>query len=153
MSGPPPLEPFGLVLHHDGSWTHEGVPFANKKLRERFDRAIRYLPDESAYVVQIAHFRGEIEVEEAGFFVRLFDSDTGSLLLSDGSREKLEVESLRLSDCDGAFLCVVKRDLVAGGLLARFHHAAHAELLNAIDDDGRSLRISGASVRLPDQVR
>ena len=153
MSGPPPLEPFGLVLHHDGSWTHDGVPFVNKKLRERFDRAVRYLPDEAAYVVQIAHFRGEIEGEEAGFFLRLFDPETGSICLSDGSSERLGVESLRLSERDGAFLCAVKRDLAPGGLTARFQHAAHAELLNALDDDGRSLRICGGSVRLPDRVR
>ena len=27
--GPPPLRPFGLVLHHDGRWTHEGIPIQN----------------------------------------------------------------------------------------------------------------------------
>ena len=43
--GPPPLRPFGLVLHHDGSWTHEGVPLLNRRLRAAFDRAVRYLPD------------------------------------------------------------------------------------------------------------
>jgi hypothetical protein len=152
MTGPPPLAPFGLVLKHDGSWSHEGMPFLNRKLRERFDRAVRYLPDEAAYVVQIAHFRGEIEVEEAGFFVRLFDPQSGTMHLSDRTVEALDVGTLAVSDLDGAFLCKVKHDLVPGGLSARFHHAAHAELLNAIDDEGTSLRIQGAAFRLPDRL-
>ena len=46
--GPPPLAPFGLVLHHSGSFTHEGHPIANRKLRERLDRAVRFLPVETA---------------------------------------------------------------------------------------------------------
>ncbi len=147
--GPPPLVPFGLVLHHDGSWTHEGAPILNRRLRERFDRGVRYLPDEAKYVVQIGHFRGEIEVEEAGFFVRSFDPETGRVGLSDGSEEILDVDSLRVSEQDGALLCQVKRDLVGDGLLARFHHAAHAELLNAVAGDGGSLCIGGVSRPLP----
>lgn len=148
--GPPPLRPFGLVLHHDGRWTHEGQPLHNRKLRERFDRAVRYLPGEDKYVVQIGRFRGEIEVEEAAFFVRLFDPETGEILLSDRSSECLDVSSLRVSPRDGALLCRVKRDGVEGGLLARFHHAAHAELLNALGDDGVSLCVGGGVEPLPD---
>jgi hypothetical protein len=149
MKAPPALEPFGLVLHHDGSWTHEGQPVLNRKLRERFDRAVRYLPDEAKYVVQIAHFRAEIEVEEAGFFVRLFDPDTGEVRLSDLSTEILDVATLRLSARDGALLCRVKRDVVPEGLDARFRHAAHAELMNAVDETGRSVVIAGKRLPLP----
>ena len=32
-AGPPPLRPFGLVLHHDGRFTHEGEPILNRRLR------------------------------------------------------------------------------------------------------------------------
>jgi hypothetical protein len=151
--GPPPLVPFGLILHHDGSWTHEGQPLVNRKLRERFDRSVRYLPDEGKYVVEVGRFRGEIEVEEAGFFVRLLDTDAGTIALSDGSSELLDVESLGVSGLDGALLCIVKRELREGGLLARFQHAAHAELLNAVGDDGETLKIGGRSTRLPDLER
>jgi hypothetical protein len=148
--GPPPLEPFGLVLHHDGSWSHEGGPVLNKKLRERFDRSVRFLTDERKYVVQIAHFRGEIIVEEAGFFVRLFDPDTGEVHLSDGEREPLDVSSLRLSPRDGALLCTVKRDLEPDGLAARFLHAAHSEFMNAVTDDGLAIGLRGSRETLPD---
>jgi hypothetical protein len=147
--GPPPLVPFGLRLHHDGRWTHEGQPLLNRRLRERFDRGVRYLPEVDKYVVQIGRFRGEIEVEEAGFFVRSFHPEDGALDLSDGSRERLDVDSLSVSRIDGALLCRVKRDLRPAGLLARFHHAAHAELLNAIDEEGTALRIAGEKRPLP----
>lgn len=150
-SGPPPLRPFGLVLHHDGSWTHQGQPIANRRIREKFDGSVRYLPEGGKYVVQVGRFRGEIEVEEAGFFVRDVDLDRGEVALSDRSRDALDLESLRLSELDGAFLCTVKRGLVPDGLPARFTHAAQAELLNAVDAaaDGPVIRIEGRLQPMP----
>jgi hypothetical protein len=153
-TGPPPLHPFGLRLHHDGRWTHEGMPFLNRKLRAAFDRSVRYLPEEDKYVVQLRHFRGEIEVEEAAFFVRMFDADNGSIALSDGSEEPLDVSSLVASPNDAALLCRVKRQLAAEGLLARFQQAAQAELLLAVEEtaEGYGLRCGGVLQTLPDAV-
>jgi len=150
--GPPPLRPFGLVLRHDGTWRHEGVPFLNAKLREVFDRSVRFLPEEGKYVIQIGKFRGEIELEEAGFFVREFDADSGEIRLSDGTAERLDVASLSPSPCDGALLCRVKRDLIPAGLPARFSHAAQAALMNAVEDeeDPPVLRVAGTRQPLPD---
>jgi len=142
--GPPPLRPFGLVLHHDGSWTHEGQPIRHVKLREHFDRSVAFLPEEGdagKYVVTLRHFRGEVEVEEAGFFVRSYDPDTGRLALSDRSAEPLDPATLATSPIDGALLCRVKRELAPGGLLARFGHAAQAELLHAVEERGGDLRL------------
>ncbi len=149
--GPPPLRPFGLVLHADGRWTHEGVPLLNRRLRAAFDRSVRYLPDEGVYVVQLGRFRGQIEIEEAAFFVRTFDAATGRVVLSDGSEELLEVASLCASPRDGALLCRVKRDLAEGGLPARFTHAAQAELLHAAEDtaEGPALRLGARREPLP----
>ena len=150
--GPPPLRPFGLVLHHDGRFTHEGVPILHPRLRAAFDRSVRYLPDEARFVVQIGRFRGQIEVEEAAFFVRDFDAATGSLSLSDATREALDPATLRLSPRDGALLCAVKRELAPpDGLVARFGHAAQAELLAAVEgpEDAPRLRLGGRSVALP----
>lgn len=146
----PPLRPFGLRLHHDASWTHEGAPIAHRRLRERLDRAVRYLPEEAKYAVQIGRFRGEIEVEEAGFFVRGFDPSSGEIQLSDRSVEPLDVSSLELSGIDGALLCRVKRDLAAEGLLARFSHAAQADFMNAVDESGAAVRLGGELCPLPE---
>jgi len=38
--GPPPLRPFGLVLHRDGSWTHEAVAITHPRLRAAFDQVV-----------------------------------------------------------------------------------------------------------------
>lgn len=156
-SGPPPLRPFGLLLHHDGSWSHDGQPIANRRLREAFDRGVRFLPGEGAtgedvFVVALGHFRGQIEVEEAAFFVRFFDTATGAIALSDGSVERLDVCSLWPSPRDGALLCRVKRSRGSTDPLARFTHAAQAQLLEVVEDAeiGPILRIADATHRLPD---
>jgi len=151
-AGPPPLRPFGLCLHYDGRWTHEGHPITHSRLRAAFDRGVRFLPEERKYVVQLGRFRGEIEVEEAGFFVRDLDRETGEIALSDGTREALDLRSLRLSKRDAALLCTVKRVLLPEGLPARFSHSAQSELLTGIEDTpgGPALRIAGNLRLLPD---
>jgi hypothetical protein len=139
------------VLHRDGSWSHEGVRFTNARLRRLFDRSVRYLPDEGKYVVQVGRFRGQIAVEEAGFFVRDYDAASGRISLSDGSQELLDPASLRASPADGALLCDVKRELAPQGLPARFTRSAQAELLAAVEDgaSGPWLRVGGRQVPLP----
>ena len=67
--GPPPLRSLGLVLHRDGRFTHEGHPIANRRLLAAFERGVRFLPAEGKYVVQLGHFRGQLDVEEAGWSV------------------------------------------------------------------------------------
>jgi hypothetical protein len=152
VAGPPPLRPFGLVLHRDGSWSHEGVPLRNARLRAAFDRSVRFLPEPGVYVVQLGRFRGQIEVEEAGFFVREFDAATGRIRLSDRSAEPLEPASLRVSPRDGALLCTVKRELSTGGLPARFERSAQADLLLAVEPGpaGPRLRIGSAVHPIPE---
>jgi hypothetical protein len=88
-------------------------------------------------------------VEEAGFFVRDFDAASGRITLSDGSTEALEPASLTLSPLDGAALCRVKRGLAADGLLARFSHAAHAELMQAVEEQGGRLLLRMGGVPHP----
>ncbi len=151
-SAPPPLEPLGLILHHDGSWSHEGQPIRNRKLREVFDRGVAYAQEEGVFVVCLQHFRGQIEVEEAPFFVRMLDIATGEIELSDRTRELLEVSSLELSRRDGALLCRVKRNLLPEGVWARFSHAAQSELLAGVEEasEGLVLRIAGRLEPLPE---
>jgi hypothetical protein len=137
------------VLHHDGRFSHEGEPILNRRLREHFDRSVGYLPDEKKFIVRLQHFRGEVEVEEAGFFVREVDLDRGEIMLSDGTRERLDVSTLGVSEIDGALLCRVKTELVAEGLLARFSHSAQAELLEAVEPEEDAFAIVIAGERIP----
>ena len=149
---PPPLKTFGLRLHHDGRFTHEGQPLRHRKLREHFERNVQYVPSEKKFVVTLRHFRAQLEVEEAGFFVREVELARGRLRLSDGSVETLDPATLHFSSRDGALLCFVKRALKAPrGLLARFMPSAHAELLLALEErDGNLLLYwAGTWVQVP----
>ncbi len=150
--GPPPLRPFGLVIHRDGRFRHEGEPIRNAKLRALFTRSVTYLPEEGKYVVRAGPFRGEVEVEEAAFFVRSVDLERGMAQLSDGSEEPLVASSLAWSTLDpDVLLCRVKHDLAAGGLPARFGHSAQAELLLEAEEQGDTLvvPVAGERWRLP----
>lgn len=147
--GPPPLRPFGLRLHHDGRFSHEGEPIGNRRLREHFERSVEYSLEEEKFIVRLKHFRGEVEVQEAGFFVRAVDLEKGDLHLSDASTEALDLSTLAESPIDGALLCRVKRDLVGGGLLARFMHGPQAELLQAVEIEGDALFIEIGGRREP----
>jgi hypothetical protein len=151
--GPPPLRSIGLILHRDGSLRHEGESIRNARLRGALERGVRYLPAEGKYVVTIGHFRGQLDVEECGFFVRSVDLSSGRIALSDGTEERLDPASLRVSALDAnALLCTVKRDLLPHGLPARFLHSAQAELLLGVEDTGAgvALRIAGVLRGLPD---
>lgn len=150
--GPPPLRSLGLVLHRDGRFLHEGQPVTNRRLLAAFDRGVRWLPAEGKYVVTLGHFRGQVDVEEAGFFVRGVDLATGSIALSDGTQDRLEPASLRASALDpDVLLCTVKRDLTPFGVPARFLRSAQAELLAAVEEQAGALvlRIAGTTHPLP----
>ena len=148
--GPPPLRSLGLVLHRDGRFLHEGLPVTNLRLRAAFERGVRWLPDEGKYVVTLGHFRGQVDVEEAGFFVRGVDLATGRLALSDGTQEPLEPASLRASALDpDALLCTVKRAVSPYGVPARFLRSAQAELLAAVEEGPEGLVLCVAGTRHP----
>ena len=70
-----------------GSWTHEGVRDPRiAGCAPPSTAASATCADEGVFVVQLGRFRGQIEVEEAAFFVRGFDAASGALALSDGER-------------------------------------------------------------------
>jgi hypothetical protein len=141
------------VLHRDGRFTHEGQAISNRRLRTAFERGVHFLPSEGKYVVQVGHLRGQLDVEECGFFVRGVDLASGSIALSDGSRDRLDPASLRASTLDAdALLCTVKRDLVAHGLPARFTRSAQAELLLGVEQGARGflLHVAGAAYDVPE---
>ncbi len=113
-------------------------------MREHFDRHVRYLPEEEKYVVFLRHFRGQIEVEEAAFFVIDFEPEGAELVLSDGTREALDVSSLHPSPIDGVWLCRVKRDLAPEGLLARFERFAQERVMQGAVEEGGRIGLVGA---------
>ena len=77
---------------------HEGQKVTHPGLHRALLRGVRILDEERVFVVQIGHFRGQIEVEEVGFFVRDIEPETGRISLSDRSTETLDPASLRPSE-------------------------------------------------------
>ena len=94
----------------------------------------------------------QVDVEEAGFFVRSVNFERGTVALSDQTEAPLALSTLRLSPLDEAWICTVKTELVDGGLPARFMHAAQSEVLNAVEEQGDALgvRLAGAWCALPE---
>ena len=95
--------------------------------------------------MQLAHFRGWLDVEDTAFFVESYDAATGEIELSDRTCEPLDAASLK-ADPDDAFRCTVK-----GRFPARFTRAAQAHLLAAVEVDGDDvfIRASAAKLRFP----
>ena len=118
---------------------------------------MRWSEPERTFIVQLAHFRGWLDVEDTAFFVEGYDAATGEIEISDRTREPLDPATLT-SDPDDAFRCTVK-----GRFPARFTHAAQEHLLAAVEVDGDDVfiragariapRVSSAKLRLPLSVQ
>ena len=86
--------------------------------------------------------------------MRDLEMETGEVLYRMGAERAFWSKGLRLSPRDGALLCQVKADLVAGGLAARFIHSAQAELLGGVEPGGDDffLILGARRVRLPEAL-
>ncbi len=127
------------MLRRDGSFVHEGQRVTHPRLHRAFLRGVRFLDDEGVFVVQLGRFRGQIEVEDTPYFVVAYDPDLGTIDLSDGTREPLAPDTLRV-DPDEALRCRVK-----GRFQARFTHAGQAHLLDAVETRGGRLVLRAGS--------
>jgi hypothetical protein len=142
--GPPKLAPFGLTLRRDGTFWHEGVQVTHPRLREQFLRSVEWSEAEGAFIVRLRHFRGWLDVEDTPWFVVAYDAEQGEIELTDGTREPLQPETLRV-DPDQVLRCAVK----GGRWDARFTHRGQAHLLDAVESDGEELRLRVGSRRVP----
>jgi hypothetical protein len=149
-AGPPKLAPFGLSLRRDGSFWHEGVPVTHARLHAQFLRSVEWSEADGAFLVRLRHFRGWLDVEDTPWFVVAYDSASGEVELTDGTREPLRIETLRADD-DDVLRCAVK----GGRWDARFTHRGQALLLDALEDcgDGLCLRAGARRVLLPASLR
>lgn len=128
-----------MLLRRDARFIHEGQVVTHKGLHAAFLRGVRFLEDEGVFVVQVGHFRAQIDVEDTAFWVVSYDPATGDIELTDGSCERLEPLTLSM-DADDVLRCSVK-----GGFPARFSRTGQAHLLDALEERGDSvaLRVAG----------
>ncbi len=124
---------------------HEGAPVTHPGLYRAFLRGVRFLDDPGVFVVQIGHFRGQIEVEDIPWWVVGYDPERGEIELTDRSREPLQAETL-VADPDGVLRCTVKQRFAA-----RFTRAGQATLAAALEEtpDGWALRAGAAHLAIP----
>jgi hypothetical protein len=132
-----------LVLRRDMSFWHEGQPVSHPKLYAAFLRGVRYLEEEGVFVVQLGHFRGQIEVEDTPFWVVAYDPDKGEIQLTDETCELLRADTVR-ADPDDVLRCTVK-----GRFPARFTHAGQAHLLDAVESTDAGICVRAGDSWLP----
>lgn len=114
------------------------------RLHAAFLRGVHWAEEEGVFVVQLGHFRGQIEVEDTPFWAIAYDPETGEVELTDRTREPLDPVSLTL-DSDGVLRCRVK----AGRFPARFTRSGQAHVLDALELVGDRYVLRVGQERVP----
>ena len=162
--GAPPVERWhpeacgdiDMVIHADGSWSHEGTPIRREALVRLFSSVLRKDEDGETYLVTPVE-RMRIKVEDAAFAavemdrrieageaILTFRTNVGDVVVADAEHP------LRFDTGDGGFVPYLR---VRGRLDARLTRALAFELADHVEEDaaGRPvLRSAGASFALPD---
>lgn len=137
---PPPL-----FLAKSGALFQEGEEITHEKTRSLFLRSIVRTP-KGLYLVQLGNEELDLVVEDTPQFVQAYDRKSGMLRLNDGTQEKLNPDSLRVS-ADQSFRCTLEN-----GWEARFLSPAYYEITKDITEDssgkGYVLHFLGKSYQL-----
>jgi hypothetical protein len=139
----------GLSIDDEGRFLHLGEPITHARTLRVLWRSLARAPD-GRWLVRVGHESAYVEVGETPYKVRGVvegaPGDAPELLLSDGTRERLDPATLSLG-ADGVFRCRVK-----GGERARFTRAGQLAFGFAVDEDPRGTgryAISIGGVRWP----
>ena len=124
-----------ITLHADGHWTHRGQPFENQKIIKLFNYSVART-EGGTWVIDVGQFVYPITVEDCGYFVeRLHLADDGiTLYLSDGTEERLKIDSLSYED-GGRLYCQIK----SGAFKARFKRSPYHGLSEYMDVEGETI--------------
>lgn len=137
----------GLRLDREGRWWHEGQVVEHGGLLAALHRWLDRLED-GRYVLRLDERRyAYVDVEDAPYQVRTVIRDPGQplrLLLSDGSEEVLDPETLSVGD-DHALYCRVKQ----GRFEARFSRGAYYLLADQIEETDGGFAFGDGAHRVP----
>jgi hypothetical protein len=130
-----------IKFGRDGRWYCDDEPIPNRAICDLFSRLVRVLPDGRARL-ELGEDRAEVIVEDTPWVVTQVEGEpaTGfTLVLNDGSRERLDPTRLRV----GAEHVLYTR--VKGIHEARFLRPAYYELMGhaVSDEDGRCVLAVG----------
>lgn len=138
-----------ITLSREGIWYSDGIEITHEGTRELFFKSIRKLGDDT--FLQVGRETYPIIVEDTSLFVRgiqwegALSESTPTLALSDGTREKLNPETLRLIQC--RLTCRVHQESIE----AKFLRNPYLELLKEAEShplQGFYLNISGKRISL-----
>lgn len=100
-----------LALDRHGRWSHDGEPVEHPGLLAALPRWVTRHPDDGRPILANGYDWCYFAVEATPFFIETIEPIPGgaglALVLSDGTREPLDLETLRLDD-DGVLRCGVK---------------------------------------------
>lgn len=129
-------QPGEIRIDKQGAWFFNGVPIINRNVLDLFNASIE--PDGSGgYRLRIGAETNPIVVEDTPYVVTRVEREQGpdgpgfSLLLSDGSSERLCLETLSLSG-ENVPYCRVKN----GRFSARFLRPPYYQLADHIEQEG-----------------
>jgi len=114
-----------IVLDRSGRFWHDGELVTHSGMQSAFNSWIRRHPDDGRFILSNGFDWTYFTVEDAPFFVRALrvEGDRPLLVLSDGSEELLDAESVRLGAEDAIYVRV--KD---GAYEARFTPVAQTAL-------------------------
>lgn len=124
-----------IALDRFGRWTHEGIDFENPRVIDLFSRSVQRT-DGGTWVLVIPPFTYPIEVERTGYFVTGVDPEVGTIELSDGTRELLDVSTLDYEG-EGCLYCKVK----GGEFEARFLRNPYYALADRLEDHDGTIQL------------
>jgi len=116
----------------DGRWYADEQPIANPRIARLFSQSV-HRTGEGAYELRIAEERAPVTVDDTPYVVTgaAVDADgTAWIDLNDGSRERLDPQTLAVGDGDVLY-CRIKN----GSEPARFLRAAYYQLADRIAAD------------------
>jgi uncharacterized protein len=126
-----------LVLDGEGRFSHEGAPVEHPKLAEALHTWIARHPDDGRFILTNGYDWTYFRVEDVPYFVRAVHDEGGDaiLVLSDGTREPLDPETVRANE-RGELYVVVKRDAKGGPFDAKLTRFAQTQLAPFLEESG-----------------
>lgn len=133
-----------IVLDAEGTWRHEGEPFANPALIALFNRSLQRTAG-GTWVLHVPPFTYPIELADTPYYVRSARHEDGRILLhlGDESEQPLDPDTLRYVEGRGLY-CRVQ------GGAARLLRPAYFALADQIAEtaDGFYLELAGRRSRI-----
>ena len=122
-----------LTFRSDGRWYADEDPVTHERLARLFSRYVRRKADGGYEIWIDERYHADVEIEDTPYVVTVVDADAGqfAIELNDGTREVLDVDSLRVGTGDVLY-CRVK----GGAERARFLRPAYYQLANFIEEVG-----------------